>query len=327
MSLVLGALLGFAFAPAPLPDEFKQSIDPTIDVVAEPFDDARELPVEITTRPGQTLRSPIDGTITRIDCAPGGTWSSGSAPVAIDGSPLLALATSIPPYRSISPGTTGADVEALHAELRRLGTEPPEGSLFTAESAGALSQVQGKANAPTTGTLDPGAAIWIPAPDTPVTECPAQTGQRVTAGEPLAASPDTLENLNLASVPEDGVPGERVAVLGDLRLPARSDGTLELNAEQIAELRDIPVVEAALDPEAGVPLTVTWRLSEPVQAAPLPPSSLLGHGESACVVDLDGGVHAVDVLSSELGRTYVSFPERAPEAVRTDPDPGTPCRG
>ncbi|WP_309081557.1 hypothetical protein [Zhihengliuella sp.] len=327
VSLVLGALLGFAFAPAPLPNGFKQSVDPTIDVVAEPFDDARELRVEVTRLPGQIVRSPIDGTITRIDCAPGGTWTSGRAPVAIDGSPLLALSTSVPPYRSISPGTTGADVEALHAELRRLGTEPPEGPLFTEKSAGALSQVQANANAQTTGTLDPQTSIWLSEPDTPISECPAQTGQRVTAGEPLAVSPDTLENLNLAAVPEDGVPGERVAVLGDLEIPASPDGSLKPNAEQIAELRDAPVVKAALDSEAGVPLTVTWRLAEPVRAAPLPPSALLGDGGSTCVIDPDGAAHAVDVLSSELGRTYVTFSEPAPTAVRTEPDPRTPCQG
>ncbi|MCO1338538.1 hypothetical protein BJH93_06475 [Kocuria polaris] len=323
--LAIGAMLGFVWAPTPLPPDYRTSSDPTVAVVTEPFSDQRDLAVEITATPGHVVESPADGVITRYKCTVGGTWTSGTAPTAIDGDPLLVLHLSSPPYRTLASGSTGDDVSALGAELARLDYLSEEATTFSLTMETALTELQEATGVPATGTLDPAKILWLPAPSITTAECPAQLGQRQSATQPLAQAAETITELRLPTIPADAVDGERTATVGATTTSVSKDGTVELTDEQRAVLMEDPTVQLATDPDTGVPLAAAWMLAEPLQAAALPPSSLIDSASGFCVHAGDGTPHMVRVLASSLGQTYVSFPDQTPTSIRTEPSAESAC--
>src|SRR5919197_2579619 len=104
------------------------------------------------------------GTITWI--APVGSTVKRGAPLfKVDQRPVVHLYGSLPLYRALRPGTTGADVRQLERNLAALGL-----AAFTVDdtydwaTAAAVRRWQAKLGLPITGAVEPGQAIFTPGP-------------------------------------------------------------------------------------------------------------------------------------------------------------------
>jgi hypothetical protein len=84
----------------------------------------------------------------------------------VNGDPVVLLYGSVPAYRSLSEGMTGADVRQLNANLVALGYATsseldPASDYFSAETAYALELYQGHLGIVETGSLTPGQAVFL----------------------------------------------------------------------------------------------------------------------------------------------------------------------
>ncbi len=89
----------------------------------------------------------------------------------VSGGPVLLLYGSVPAYRDLSEGMTGADVTELNRDLLHLGYAtraalgPKSGwDYYSAETAYAVEQLQTKLGLTVTGTLPLGQAAFLPGP-------------------------------------------------------------------------------------------------------------------------------------------------------------------
>jgi len=123
----------------------------------------------------------LPGTITALP-AVGRIAQEGDALFRVDGSPVVLLYGSIPAYRSLSEGMTGADVRQLNADLvaLRYATRSELDSTSTKFSFAtlvALEKLQAALGATKTGSLAFGTAVFLPT-------AVRVTGQTVTPGSP-----------------------------------------------------------------------------------------------------------------------------------------------
>ncbi len=89
----------------------------------------------------------------------------------VSGSPVVLLYGSVPAYRDLSEGMTGADVTELNRALVRLGYATraalgpkPGWDYYSAETAYAVGQLQTRLGLTVTGTLPLGQAAFLPGP-------------------------------------------------------------------------------------------------------------------------------------------------------------------
>jgi hypothetical protein len=101
----------------------------------------------------------------------GRTLYQGQVIYRISGSPAVLLYGSVPAYRDLSEGMTGADVTELNTDLVKLGYAtraalgPRSGwDYYSAETAYAVEQLQAKLGLTETGTLSLGEAVFLPGP-------------------------------------------------------------------------------------------------------------------------------------------------------------------
>jgi hypothetical protein len=126
------------------------------------------------------------GTITWLPVA-GRVVREGGVLYRVDNaSPVFLLYGTVPAWRTLSEGLTGADVAQLNADLVKLGFATsaelgprPGWDYFSAETAYALEHLQSRLGLTVTGTLSLGQAVFLPA------------ALRVTAVNALLGSPAT----------------------------------------------------------------------------------------------------------------------------------------
>ena len=87
------------------------------------------------------------------------------------GTPVVLLYGSVPSYRDLSEGLTGADVRQLNKDLVKLGYATaaalgprPGWNYYSAETAYAVEQLQARLDLAETGTLSLGEAVFLPGP-------------------------------------------------------------------------------------------------------------------------------------------------------------------
>lgn len=120
----------------------------------------------------------------------------------VDDNPVVLLSGSIPAYRTVSPGMTGADVTELNADLVALGyataAEIPAGTeTFTSATATALKKLQATLGMSQTGTLTLGQAVFEPVA-VRVTSVPAPLGGTLQAGHPVLQGTSTTRVVTIA---------------------------------------------------------------------------------------------------------------------------------
>lgn len=107
----------------------------------------------------------------------------------VSDNPVVLLDGSTPAYRTLSDGDSGPDVEELNADLVALGYATtqdldPSSDYFSAETAYALEQLQGKLGEDETGTLALGQAVFLPGP-LRITKVQATLGTSAPPGAPV----------------------------------------------------------------------------------------------------------------------------------------------
>jgi hypothetical protein len=128
-----------------------------------------------------TVVDQLPGTITALP-AVGRVVQQGDVLFRVDGSPVVLLYGSVPAYRSLSEGMTGADVRQLNAALvsLRYATRAeldPTSTTFKFATLVALEKLQVALGVTKTGTLALGQAVFLPT-------AARITGQTVTPGSP-----------------------------------------------------------------------------------------------------------------------------------------------
>ncbi len=151
--------------------------------------------VETTTVPGTLgygdpvpISTAESGTITWI--APAGSVVKRGKPLfKVDERPVVALYGSLPLYRTLQDGTTGADVKQLERNLAALGyTGFTVDDTYTPATAEAVDTWQARLGLPVTGTVEPGQAVFTPG-QVRVAEHTAAVGETIGAEPPGGAGP------------------------------------------------------------------------------------------------------------------------------------------
>ena len=324
----VGAAAGIAAVSLPLPEPLAEAeVNEYLQVVSSEFADVRDVEVRVIEGPERSLLAPAGGVVTTAECEPGGVFTSGTAPFWIDGEPVVLLATDVPLWRDLAPGSKGPDVLSVQEELARLGGDLVPGDSFTtytrsiyrdlvAEVGGIAKNVSG---------VELARSAWLPEPEMLVTACPIGVGTPVAAGEVLAELPSVVTGARLSLIPENLAPGERVLLVDDEAFTISEAG--EIAVEDLDRLAATPTFVYATSATPAIPIMGRLALAEPVVIFPVPPRAIVESGGAACVVD--GGVTVVvDVLASQLGEAYVraADPGVSLSSVALNPEAGLECR-
>lgn len=276
-------------------------------VVRRTLDDARTVTLAVTAGPARELPSPVAGRVSALRCAAGTELAAGESAIAVDGSGLLALATAVPPWRDLAVGDAGTDAAALNAELVRLGERAPGSDTVTRATVRAYRAAARAAGAavPDGWTIPAERILWLPSDRVPVQDCLVGLGDVLAAGDPvLGLVPE--RGATVPALPADALPGDRVLVVDGTTVPVGGDGDVVDPPGLTAVLASATYTEASPDEEGTRHLTVGWALREPATVSVVPPSSVVGlDAGTACVLDPAGEPHAVSVVGSELGQTFV----------------------
>lgn len=327
---IAAAVVGFALY-RPIPASLATSPAPSeVPLTAEELTDARSVELTATLGEESAIVSPATGTITRTDCIAGGSIASGSTTFTVDKSPLVNLHTDTPLWRDLAFGTEGADVAALQKELARLGYDVQASGRFDWQTWVAWDALAESLGGDTDyGTLALNRVVWLPAQTNVIASCPIRLGQAAAAGATLVMLPTPILAASVKSYPADLVPGARILTVGtgDARTVLPSDEHGALTAEGLTALAGTDAYQRfALNPKDAV-LQADLVLEKPVTVYPLPPAAVAMTGESSgCVAPAKGGPVPVTVVSSKLGRSYVTFTEEpSVTSVRAVADKGLSC--
>lgn len=314
-----GALVAYLLVSPPTPESLAPAhVVTSAPVVAQSFTDPRPIEVVISREAGVELRLARSGLLTSTSCAVGARAVSGATSFAIDGVPLVNLHTTVPLWRDLVPGDRGVDVDALKAELNRLGRDVSPGPRLGSTDLESLEGVLASAGRDITlDAVTPGDFVWLPSPEISFSSCAAQVSAAVDAGA-SAATTDGGMALSLGAAPAGLLPGSRVLTVDGVVLSL--DGSLGVTdvsaASSVAATASYRDARGDGDGIQPVTITATIELVEPVPASAVPPSAVTVTGDtSGCVTDAEGVAYPVAILTSQLGSTVVSFDGDAPASV------------
>lgn len=334
MTLVLafgsaGGVLVWSFvAPQSAPTSLVGKDGPgTVRVEHESFVDAQSVKIRFDGAAAQSVTAPRTGLVTKSSCRVGKEFVAGAAPFAIDGSPVVLLATEFPLWRVISSGDRGEDVVALQKELTRLGYRVAADGRWGGESLRAWRTLLKRVGAdPKVQSVDPASLAWMPEPEVVSTGCPVTMGSRVEAGAALAALPPAIAEVVIEGDTNFALTGARVLVIGTEQIDLDQD--LKLPAAAKAELARLPAVQKVLgatDPQIEKVVAASMQLANPQQALLVPASAVLASPTSSCVFDASGAPVAVSVLASSVGRALLETLPTPVDSVLAEPPRNATC--
>jgi len=306
------------------PKSLTASTGPTyVTTTLQSFADPRDIVLQLQELPEVKLASQSAGTITTLDCTPGGTWASGASNLAVNGQPILNLHTSTPLWRPVGIGAKGPDVDALKAEIARLGKSATSGKVFQWKDLQSFRELKKEVGASADGDeVTPGEILWLSAPSITLGACDARLGKQIASGDPLAAVRfDPTFSIDGSALPQAFEP--RVLTVGNVSLEMSSNTELR-QPKRIREVLQTSVYRAAAEQAKNsdglVSLKVTASLATPVQVIAVPPSAVTASaGSDACIESDSGDIVRVSVVSSELGRSLISVPDAAiPDKVAVE---------
>lgn len=315
-----GALIAFLLIQPPTPESLEPSVAiSSAPVAPQTFSDPK--PVDIIIRRGMAVdvRVAMGGLLTSGACSPGGAAQSGSTSFAVDGIPLLNLHTTVPLWRTVSPGDSGADIDAIKAELGRLKLAHSDGPRLgwaDLDSLGRMMQKNGRDVS--LESLAPGDVVWLSQPKISFASCSAGINAAVEAGA-VVATAEGIADISAGEAPPGLMPGARTLVVDDLKLEIDASLRIVDQAASAAVLETAAYRTAIGESEAGQPVTIAAMalLVDPVPAVALPPGAVtVQSGTTGCVTSEDGTTQSVTILTSQLGSTVVAFDGEAPTSVR-----------
>lgn len=294
--------------------------------------DERQVQLSLETGSPRSVVTARTGTVTSFQCTTGGTVASGDVIATVDGAPVIAIATAMPPWRDLERGDRGDDVRALQEELARLGSPVRVDGIVgpgTIRAARTFLTARGvDRDDLKDGVVPVESFAWIPATTSTVRSCGATVGAPVPDGGILAELPAELRSARLDPLPTGVTAGARTIAIGVTTAAIREDGVVD-DPHSLAEIAALPEYQATVASADGVPtLSATWALKDPPEVAVVPPDALWAVTEtSACVQPDRGKPRRVEVVGSELGQAFVRDPDGSTlDRVRTDPDRRSSCR-
>lgn len=230
----------------------------------------------------------------------------------VNGDPVVLLYGSVPAYRSLSEGMTGADVRQLNANLVALGYATsseldPASDYFSAETAYALELYQDHLGIPETGSLAPGQAVFLSSAAR-VTTISAQLGAQAEPGSPVLQATATKRQVTIAldaseqsyvrdgdkvsiTLPDNQTTPGVVSYVGTVATtPPSSGGTSSTPVITVDVTPSDPAATGHLD-QAPVQVSITTATVSGVLIVPVD-----------ALVSLAGGGYAVEVV--EPGATH-----------------------
>ena len=270
--------------------------------------------------PRAALRSAAAGRVTSVFAAPGDIVEPGTALLALNGRPMVAIAGIAPFWRDLEQGDTGPDVLQLEEFLSVEGVEPGIlDGVFTSTTAGALEEWQDDHGFPADGTfkandLMPG--TW-----------PARVGRVYPlAGEFVSVGAQLIDTTEEALIVEvtltptqrlrvkEGmgvvleVTANQVAARGVLGAPREAPASGAPGAPQDVSYVASVVLDGPLEVVEGAQLLATVVLSEAPNALVVPLAAIVmnGAGKPAVQVrDAAGQIALVDVTTGASEGAYI----------------------
>lgn len=337
--------LALAVSPAvPGSVTMTTSTPSTFELTSQKLVDARTVKLSVHQGGKSPVQVPRTGTVTALGCAPGSALSSWQSFIAVDGVNLLSVATTTPLYRDLHAGDSGDDVRALQEELRRLGKSVRADGVLGLTSIEMvntrLRELGGHASS--FGTIARDSIVWLPVPEGTAASCAVTLGGQVESGAAVAALDPQATGADVSNIPHDLVPGQRVVVVGELRLPVDESGAVT-TAEDISALRRTTAFKQALqasdpsgaagsgartnaDSGGSVTLDASLELASPLETWAVPPGAIFALKDNRGCTSSEGSKFAVEVVGSELGKSFVVFPDsEVPDSVDAVPDGSGAC--
>lgn len=279
------------------------------------FFDQRAVSLRIESAEDSRLESGVGGRVTSSACTPGAVIESGSVIAAIDGRPLVALATSPPLWRDLRAGDSGDDVRALQTELARLGypaTVDGKAGKRTLDAVATLFERAGDA-AYEPGAVEAARIVWLPAASVTVGECSASIGETVEARGAIASVAGAITRISVDEPDDAVVPGERSLTVDTISVPVDDSwsvsdptalGALGA-APSVVRHRNTALSETGA--ERGGTLRGTLAFAAPVEVGIVPPAAVHSiEGNEGCVAAGPKALR-VTIVGSQLGQSYVLF--------------------
>lgn len=335
MTLSVGIVVGSLLLPTQVPASLDSRDDPIVAPVTKVSTlDPQSVNLVVEAAEPQRLTSRSSGLVTSTACVPGREAISGTSALSVNDQPLIYLATSRPVWRDLIVGDRGQDVEALQAELNRLGYAVTVDGAFgrsTLAAAVLMARKAGDDSARSWTGVPASAIVWLPAPSVLVETCDAPLGATVEAGTGVATLPRALASAAVKPLPSQVMAGGRVVVAGDLTLPVDSNGTIS-SSEDLIKLAQSSAYRAFLDGQMGAgpgpapqtlgtsnssgsAISVEYRLAEALDVFSVPAAAVYDvKGSQACVMSEGSGI-PVTIADSQLGQTLI-VPDK-PQVVRT----------
>jgi HlyD family secretion protein/Putative peptidoglycan binding domain len=260
------------------------------------------------------------GTLTYLP-AVGKVVRQGQVLYRVDGKPVVLLYGSVPVYRALAKGMSGADVKQLNADLVVLGyatsTELDPGSdEFSASTKTALKNLQADLGVAETGTLTLGQAVFLP-DAARISEVSATLGSGAGPGAPVLQATSTRRLVTIAldaaqqsevkvgdrvtiTLPDNRTTPGVVSSVGSVATTPSSDSA-DSNSSPTVEVGVTPTRPAATGRLDQAPVSVSITTNSVKNALVVPVNALLALAGGGYAVEevKPGGVHAL--VPVELG--------------------------
>lgn len=289
-----------------------QSIDEA-PVASTAYDGRRAAQLVVSLSDGPSLRLDATGVVSASSCVDTTPVVSGTALFAVDGVPVLALATSTPLWRDLRIGTSGADVVALQVELLRLGLMVEVSGVFDRPTLAAVNGIGASIGWSRVTTLAASSVMWLPAPSVMVDACLVVVGSRVQAGDEVARGASVVTTADLLS---SGVP--EALASARWRFTSTEASVPLVDGRVVVDDIAPEWLHREADAQGRVQIDGFLVLEEPMQLWSVPPAAIdvdpTSEGQG-CVAGADGASYRVTVIDSELGRSLVRFEGGTPDSV------------
>lgn len=296
------------YLPDRTPALLRQAQEVTVaPVETQDWNETRQVTLTATMSADRVITANSTGMVTAEWSANG--LHSGQPAFAVDGRPVIALATGEPMWRDLHYHDTGEDVRALNNELVRLGYPADSGSAtysWNTGNAWAKLLAAAGARAAADGSFSMADTLWIPEDAITVSAWAASPGTQVMAGAQLATVPGRLVKLALASGSAPGI-DQTLTVYGQYAtLPAGQSEVTDTAFLDSVMASSGWAAQTADSISAGISATLTT--GQAVHVLRVPAAAVYGFdaaGTSGCVVSDGRPVH-VTVVGSDMGTSYVT---------------------
>jgi hypothetical protein len=300
----------FTGGHSPTPGVTNKTVDPKSlqTVVRQDLSSQTEVSAILGYADSYSVVNQAQGTVTSLPVV-GQVTTQGQVLYEVSGAPVVLLYGSIPAYRTLSEGMTGADVEELNSDLVALGYASsadlsPTSDDFAYWTEVGVEKLQKTVGVTQSGTLSLGQVVFEPSA-VRVTSLSATLGAPTQPGQPTLSATSTKRQISIAL---DADQQTEVAVGDKVTITLPNNQTTPGTISSVGTVATTPasgssstaptitVLVNPTDPTATgnwdqAPVGVTITTSAVANALVVPVDALLaqaGGGYAVEVVDADG---------------------------------------